>query len=96
MVFIENRESGERRMIERPVWITRNRNGILATPHRVKAKGVGDGNEIWSLGELEGYPEARIITRAEYEESLTPPDPDPVLTAEEALSIILGGSYETE
>ena len=96
MVYLEIVETGERIAIGRPLWITRNRNGILATPHRVKALGVGDGERIWSLGKLEGYPEAKIITRAEYEETLTPPDPDPELTAEEALNIILGGSYETE
>lgn len=89
--YIEIIETGERRAIERPIWLTKNRNGILATPHRVKALGVGDGTTIWSLGSLEGYPEARLITRAEYEESLTPPDPDPELTAEEALDIIMGG-----
>lgn len=95
-VYIEIVGTGERIAVERPLWITSNRNGNLATPHRHKALGVGDGERIWSLGTLQGYPEARIITRAEYEETLTPPDPDPELTAEEALSIILGGSYETE
>lgn len=89
-------ESGECRRIEREVWITTNRNGIVTTPHRVKARGVGDGESIWSFGELEGYPRAEIIPLAEYEESLAPPETDPELTAEEALSIILGGSYETE
>lgn len=96
MVYIEIIGSGECREIESPLWITRNRNGVLTTRYRAKAQGVGDGTTIWSLGKLEGYPEARIITRAEYEESLTPPDPDPELTAEEALNIILGGCYETE
>lgn len=96
MVHIEIIGTGERRSIDRPIWLTKNRNGILATPHRIKALGVGDGETIWSFGTLEDYPEARLITRAEYEESLTPPDPDPELTAEEALNIILGGSYETE
>lgn len=96
MICIEISETGECRRIEREVWITTNRNGIVATPHRVKAQGVGDGKSIWSLGGLEGYPGARIITLAEYEESLTEPESDPELTAEQALSIILGGSYETE
>lgn len=95
-VCIEIVETGERRKITRPVWITTNRNGVVATPHRVKAQGVGDGERIWSLGELEGYPLARIITLAEYEEGMTPPDEDPELTAEEALAIMMGGSYETE
>lgn len=96
MICLENTRTGERLKIDDPVWITKSRNGIHATPHRVKALGVGDGEQIWSFGTLEGYPEARIITLAEYEETLAPPDPDPVLTAEEALNIILGGSYETE
>lgn len=95
-ICIEIRETGERRRLDTPVWITTNRNGILRTPHRTKASGVGDGEEIWSLGELEGYPVARIITLAEYEEHLTPPDSDPELTAEEVLDIIMGGSYEAE
>ena len=96
MICIEIAETGERLKIEREVWITANRNGIIITPHRVKAKGVGDGKQVWSLGELDGYPEARIITLAEYEETQTPPDEDPELTAEEALAVMLGGSYETE
>lgn len=95
-VYIEIFETGQRMRIEAPIWITRNRNGIHSTPYRVKAKGIGDGAQIWSFGELGGYPVARIITRAEFEETLTPLDPDPELTAEEALSIILGGSYEAE
>lgn len=95
-ICIEIIETGERRRIDRPVFITTNRNGILATPHAVKALGVGDGERIWSLGGLEGYPEARRITRAAYEETLTAPDPDPELTAEEALNIILGGNYESK
>ena len=95
-IYLEILETGERRRLDSPLWITVNRNGILATPHRVKALGVGDGERIWSLGELEGYPRAKLITRAEYEETLTPPDPDPELTPEEALNIIMGGSYETE
>lgn len=95
-ICIEIIPSGERRHIESPVWITRNRNGILATPHRHHACGVGDGTEIWSLGGLAEYPAARIITRAEYEETLQSPDPDPELTAEQALEIMMGGSYEAE
>lgn len=93
-VCIEIIGTGERRRLERPVWINVNRNGILTTPHRVKAKGVGDGAQIWSLGGLAGYPEAKIITLAEFLETQDPQDPE--LTAEEALNIILGGSYETE
>lgn len=93
-ICIEIIETGERKRIDRPIWIIRNRNGILATPHRVKALGVSDGETVWSLGALEGFPEARCITLAEYLEAQTEPDPDPELTAEEALNIILGGSYE--
>lgn len=81
--------------IEHEVWITVNRNGPVITPHRCKARGVGDGERIWSLGGLEGYPGARIITRAEYGEQQKT-DVDPELSAEEALAIILGGSYESE
>lgn len=95
-ICIEIIGTGERLHITAPVWITRNRNGILVTPHRHHALGVGDGTQIWSLGGLADYPEARIITRAEYEEALTPPDPDPELTAEQALQIMMGGSYEAE
>ena len=92
MICIEIEDSGLRLRLEHEVWITQNRNGLMTTPHRNHAKGVGDGTSIWSLGELEGYPVARIITLAQYEENSLPPDPDPVLTAEEALKIILGGS----
>lgn len=91
-VCIKITETDERRRIVDPVWVTRNRNGILRTPHRVRALGVGDGEQIWSLGNLEGYPEAKIITLAEYEESLTEKETDPELTAGEALEIIMGGS----
>ena len=91
-VCIEIAETGERRRIEKPLWIIRNRNGILATPHRCLALGVGDGEQIWSLGELEGYPQARIIPLAEYLATLGQEDPDPELTPEEALNIILGGN----
>lgn len=86
---------GECICIENEIWITTNRNGIVATPHRIKAKGVGDGKSIWSLGSLAGYPEARIITLAEFGETLNV-DTDPELSAEEALAIMMGGSYETE
>ena len=96
MICLEICETGECRQIEKEVWITANRNGILTTPSRVKALGVGDGESVWSLGGLEGYPEARIITRAEYDERLSPPEEDPELTAEEALDIIMGGSYEAQ
>ena len=85
-------DTGERLKLDHPVWITTNRNGIVITPHRALARGVGDGEQVWSLGELEGYPEAKLITLAEYEEGLTPPDPDPELTAEEALEIMMGGT----
>ena len=95
MIYIQT-EGGEVRRIENEVWITVNRNGSVATPHRIKARGIGDGERIWSLGQLEGYPGARIITLAEYLEAQVEEDPDPELTAEEALNIIMGGSYETE
>lgn len=96
MICIEVKETGERLRIEHEIWVTVNRSAMVITPYRVLAKGVGDGSHIWSLGELEGYPEVRIITLAEYEEKLTPPDPDPELSAEEALKIIMGGSDESE
>ena len=91
-ICIEINETTERRRIEKPVWVTTNRNGIVITPHRVKAKGVGDGEQIWSLGELEGFPEAKIITLAEYQEARALPEDDPELSAEEALNILLGGN----
>lgn len=91
-ICIEIIETGERKRIDRPVWITVNRNGPLRTPHRCQALGVGDGENIWSLGGLEGYPEARIIPLAEYLEAPGEKDPDPELTPEEALNIILGGN----
>lgn len=53
-ICIEIIESGECRKLDRYFWFIRNRNGILATPHRCLALGVGDGEQIWSLGELEG------------------------------------------
>lgn len=95
-ICIEVIETGERLKIDRPVWITVNRNGILSTPHAVKALGVCDGENIWSLGGLEGYPEAREIPLAEYLETLTAPEADPELTADEAMNILMGGSYETQ
>lgn len=95
-ICIEIIETGARRRIDSPLWLTCNRNGILITPHRIKARGLGDGEHIWSLGELEGYPEAKIITLAEYLETQAPPEEDPELNAEEALRIILGGDYESE
>ena len=96
MICIEITETGERRCIENEIWITANRSGIRRTPHRCKALGIGDGETVWSLGKLEGYPQAKLITLAEYLESLASPEEDPELTAEEALRIILGGSNESE
>lgn len=75
MICIEIIETGERLRIEKEIWITANRNAPLITPHRRKALGVGDGINVWSLGKLDGFPVARLITLAEYEESLTPADP---------------------
>ena len=95
-ICIEIIATGERRRIEGPLWIDRGRNGPFLTPHRIKAKGLGDGEQIWSLGGLEGYPEARLITLTEYLQSLAGEDPDPELTPEEALEIILGGNYEVQ
>lgn len=91
-ICIEIIETGERKRLDRPIFLTVNRNGILATPHRCQALGVGDGEQIWSLGKLEGYPQARIIPLAEYLATLGQEDPDPELTPEEALNIILGGN----
>jgi hypothetical protein len=91
MIHLEVRETGQRLRIERELWITRNRNGLVITPHRVKALGVGDGTQVWSLGDLEGCPEARIITLAEFCETIPQEESDPELSAQEALEIIMGG-----
>ena len=96
MICIEVKETGERRCIENEIWIAKNRSGIRRTPHRCKALGIGDGETVWSLGKLEGYPQAKLITLAEYLETQASPEEDPELTAEEALRIILGGSNEGE
>lgn len=96
MICIEILETGARRRIDGEIWVRRQSNGTVVRCQRPRAQGVSDGAEIWSLGSLEGYPEAKLIPLAEFEESLAPPDTDPELTAEEALNIILGGSYETE
>ena len=64
-ICIEIIETGERRKLERPIWVTRNRNGILATPHRVKAGGVSDGETVWSLGQVVGLPGAKGFTLTE-------------------------------
>ena len=96
MICIEVIETGERRCIENEVWITENRNGIHRTPHRSKALGIGDGATVWSLGKLEGYPEAKLITLAEYLESLGEQGEEEELSAQEALDIILGGNDETK
>lgn len=95
-ICIEILETGERRKIDRPIFITTNRNGIVTTPHWVKAQGVGDGAQIWSLGKLEGYPRAKKITLAEYLEGKGADIDDSEVTATEALHILLGGNYETE
>ena len=95
-VCIEIVGTGERLCLEKPIWVLRNRNGLLRTRHRIKAMGVSDGEMVWSLGALAGYPEARIITRAEYEESLAETETDPELEDSQLVSILLGGSYETE
>lgn len=96
MICIEIEKTGECLRIGCPVWITANRNGLLRTSHRVKALGVGDGEQIWSLGSLDGYPKARIISLAEYLAKQKPLEPDQMLPPEEALNIISGGAYETE
>ena len=96
MICIEVKETGERRCIENEIWITENRSGIHRTPHRCKALGIGDGETVWSLGELEGYPEAKLITLAEYLESLGEQGEEEELSAQETLDIILGGSDETK
>lgn len=95
MICIEIIETGERRCIENEIWITANRSGIRRTPHRCKAQGIGDGETVWSLGKLEGYPEAKLITLAEYLESLGEQGEEE-LSAREVLDIILGGSNETK
>ena len=92
MICIEITETGERRCIENEIWITKNRSGIRRTPHRCKALGIGDGETVWSLGKLEGYPQAKLITLAEYLETQASPEEDPELSDREVLEIILGGS----
>ena len=96
MICIEVKETGERRCIENEIWITKNRSGIRRTPHRCKALGIGDGETVWSLGELEGYPEAKLITLAEYLETLGEQGEEEELSAQETLDIILGGNHETK
>ena len=96
MICIEVKETGERRCIENEIWITENRSGIHRTPHRCKALGIGDGETVWSLGALEGYPEAKLITLAEYLETLGEQGEEEELSAQETLDIILGGSDETK
>ena len=96
MICIEVKETGERRCIENEIWITKNRSGIRRTPHRCKALGIGDGETVWSLGKLEGYPAAKLITLAEYLESLGEQGEEEELSAQEALDIILGGNDETK
>ena len=83
MICIEIADTGERVRIENEVWITTNRNGPIVTPHRIKAKGVGDGENIWSLGGLEGFPPGRIITLAEYLETRYLLEEDPELADRE-------------
>ena len=96
MICIEVKETGERRCIENEIWITKNRSGIRRTPHRCKALGIGDGETVWSLGELEGYPEAKLITLAEYLETLGEQGEEEELSAQETLDIILGENHETK
>ena len=95
MICIEVKETGERRCIENEIWITKNRSGIRRTPHRCKALGIGDGETVWSLGKLEGYPEAKLITLAEYLETMGEQG-ETELSAQETLDIILGGNHETK
>ena len=96
MIWIKIEHTGEVRQLDRPVWVRRLSNGTLVVCRRPQARGVSDGAQTWSLGDLEGLPLARIITKCEYLAQAVPEDPDPELTAEEALNIILGGSYESE
>lgn len=68
MIWIET-ELGDCRMISREIWVARQKNGILVRiPRAFGAEGISDGEQTWSLGALEGYPKARRITRAEYEQ----------------------------
>ncbi|MBE6950817.1 MAG: hypothetical protein E7451_05705 [Ruminococcaceae bacterium] len=69
MICIEIQVSGERRRIEREIWVHRQSNGMVVACPRHKAQGVCDGENTWSLGQLEGYPEARCIPLAEYLEA---------------------------
>lgn len=96
MIWIRIVGTGEVRQIGEEIWVRRLDNGTVAACHRPQAQGVSDGAQTWSLKGLEGYPEAERITMSEYLEALDGADPDPELSAEEALNIIMGGSYETE
>lgn len=91
MICIEIEQTGETRRIDRPIWVRRLGNGTVAACHRPQAEGVSDGAETWSLGALEGYPAAKLITLMEHREP-DAQDDDPELTAEEALNILLGGT----
>lgn len=96
MICIEITGTGERRCLEYGFYIRRLSNGMVVRCHRVHAQGVSDGEQIWSLGSLEGYPGARIVTRAEFEESLVESDADPELSDGEALHYIMEGTYYEE
>ena len=68
MIWIKT-EDGQCKAIEGEIWVSRQRNGTLVRiPGKYRAEGVSDGEMTWSLGKLPGYPLARLITRAEYEE----------------------------
>ena len=70
MICIEITETGQRLKLDGGFFVRRQRNGVLVRCPKPKRQGVCDGERVWSLGQLEEYPEARIITRAEYEEHL--------------------------
>ena len=91
MICIELAD-GSLRRIEHEIYVRRQENGAIVRCHKVHRQGVCDGEQTWSLGSLEGYPRAKVITLAEYLERPEPPSDDPELTAEEALGIILGGN----
>lgn len=68
MIWIKTAQ-GECLRIAREIYVARQKNGTLVRiPRRYGAQGVSDGEQTWSLGGLQGYPAARLITRAEYEE----------------------------
>lgn len=101
--LLDGAEAGTAVILEAPVYVYQDRRGRLLRCDRVKAQGVLSvtAEEIWQLqGKVpleRAAATVAVITRAEHDELASgDAGADPELTAEEALNIMMGGTYEAE